>query len=230
MIYAAFTIGLLGSLHCLGMCGPIAFALPVRTQNVGLKFMKYLLYNAGRIFTYASLGLMMGIAGKGFAMAGLQQMISIVSGILIIASVLLIHNPIQNAMSTKITLAVKEKLKGAFRFYFQDEHWYSLFILGVLNGLLPCGMVYAALFGALASGSYASGALFMAAFGLGTVPMMMLVSLSKNVFANRLKLFFNNVTPVMACIVGALLIMRGLNLDIPFISPSITGGEVHKCH
>jgi uncharacterized protein len=230
MIYAAFTIGLLGSLHCLGMCGPIAFALPVRTSNAWLKFLKYLLYNMGRVFTYAGLGLIMGLVGKGFAMAGLQQIISVAAGILIIVSVLLIHNPFQNSLTTKISYTIKEKLKKLFVFYFQNANWYSLFILGLLNGLLPCGMVYAALFGALATGNHTSGAIFMAAFGLGTVPMMMSVSLSRNLVSNRLKLVFSKVTPYMACILGILLIMRGLNLDIPFISPSISGGEVQKCH
>lgn len=230
MTYAAFTLGLIGSLHCLGMCGPIAFALPVRTSNPWLKFMKYILYNLGRVSTYAILGLVIGTIGQGFALAGLQQILSVATGVLIIISVIIIHNPIRNLVVNKISHSVKSNLRSAFQYYFKNSSWYSLFILGLLNGLLPCGMVYAAIAGALTTGSAASGALFMMAFGIGTVPMMMAVSLSRNVMGARIRSLFNNVSPYVACIIGILLIMRGLNLDIPFVSPSIQGGEVQTCH
>lgn len=230
MLYAAFMIGLLGSLHCLGMCGPIAFALPVRTTNKWVKLYKYLIYNLGRVVTYASLGLLIGLIGKGFAMAGLQQIISISTGVLIILSVVLIHNPLNNNFLSKLTYGIKEKLKSAFQFYFKQTGIFSLFILGILNGLLPCGMVYMAMLGALATGSSMTGAAFMAVFGLGTVPMMLSVSLMGNVISEKMKSIFYKATPVLACLVGVLLIMRGLSLDIPFISPGSSCCHVQTCH
>lgn len=230
MILGGFMIGLLGSLHCLGMCGPIAFALPVRTTNSTLKAFKYLSYNLGRVFTYSLLGLIIGTLGKGFALAGLQQTLSIVTGILVIASVLIINNPIKKFFLTQVMHSVKEKLKTAFRFYLKSNSSFALFVLGVLNGLLPCGLVYTAIVGALATGSAVSGAMFMAAFGLGTAPLMMAVSFTGNFAGIKLKKFFRKTTPILACILGLILILRGMNLNIPFISPSISKGEVHKCH
>lgn len=230
MIYAAFTIGLLGSLHCLGMCGPIAFALPVRTNNLWLKAVKYLLYNAGRVSMYGMLGLLVGMAGKGFALAGLQQTLSVVSGVAVILSAIVMYIPFRNFVTGKFSFLIKEKLKSAFQYHFRSSKWYSLFVLGSLNGLLPCGMVYAAILGALATGDSISGSFFMIAFGLGTLPMMMALSLSKSMMSVKLKTAFNNVTPVVACIIGALLILRGLNLDIPYVSPAVESNVVHKCH
>jgi uncharacterized protein len=230
MTYAAFMMGLLGSLHCLGMCGPIAFALPVRTTNKWEKLLKYLLYNMGRVLTYSMMGLLIGFAGKGFAMAGLQQILSIGTGLLIICSVLFIHVSVKNKILKNITNGVRGKLKSAFRYYFQKSGMFSLVILGVLNGLLPCGMVYMAMLGALATGSYLSGAIFMAAFGIGTLPLMLSVSLMGNMISEKMKSLFYKSTPIIACIVGTLLIMRGLNLEIPYVSPSHSCCHAHNCH
>jgi sulfite exporter TauE/SafE len=230
MITAAFMIGLLGSLHCLGMCGPIALALPVRTTNRLIKLYKYLVYNFGRILTYASLGLIIGFVGRGFAIAGLQEIISISTGVLIIASVAIIHNPLNSKFLNRYTATIKASLKSAFQIYFKRTGIFSLFILGVLNGLLPCGMVYMAMLGALATGSSIAGAGFMAAFGLGTVPMMLSVSLMGNIISERVKSIFLRATPILACMIGVLLIVRGLSLNIPYISPGPSCCYVQSCH
>lgn len=214
MIAIAFMIGLAGSLHCLGMCGPIAFALPVRTANTWIKFYKYLLYNSGRVFTYGMLGLVVGMAGKGLAMAGLQEIISVGTGVMIIVSVLVIYFPFKIHFISLVFHPAKEKLKSAFHFYFQKTGLASLLMLGVLNGLLPCGMVYMAMMGALTTGNAFSGAMFMIAFGLGTVPMMLIISLSGSLLNMKWRSLFNKATPVLACILAALLIMRGLNMRL----------------
>src|SRR6478736_5566468 len=168
ILYTAFTMGLLGSMHCLGMCGPLAMALPVRTHHVGVKLLKYLLYNVGRIITYSFLGLLVGSIGSFFALAGLQQFLSITAGVLIILSVVVMYEPF--SWSRKITSPFQKKIKQAIVYYFQHANGYNMVVLGMLNGLLPCGMIYAALIGAMAVGDTVSGALFMSAFGLGTVP------------------------------------------------------------
>lgn len=230
LYYAAFLIGFLGSIHCIGMCGPIAFALPVRTNNTWIKLFKYLLYNVGRILTYSCLGFLIGFIGKGFALAGLQEFISISAGTFIIISVLVIHHPLENSFLEKITFGIREKLKSSFKFYFQKKGWLSLFVLGILNGLLPCGMVYMAMLGALASGSTVTGALFMAAFGLGTVPAMLSISLIGNTLSGGLKSIFFKASPYVACIVGILLIIRGFHLDIPYVSAGKSCCQTHACH
>src|SRR5690606_1097358 len=120
--------------------------------------------------------------------------------------------------------------KSAFRYYFKKTGVFSLFILGMLNGLLPCGMVYIALLGAVSSGNHFSGSLFMAAFGMGTIPMMMSISLTGSLVGVRFKKLLFNATPVIACLVGGLLILRGLNLDIPYVSPGASCCQTHSCH
>ena len=230
LIYAAFIMGLIGSMHCLGMCGPIAFALPVRTNQVWLKVFKYLMYNAGRLFVYAILGLLAGTIGKGFALAGLQQALSIATGFVIILSVCTMLPVFRWSFLQSFSTRLKSRLAALFQRYFKSTRWYSLIILGMLNGLLPCGMVYGALMGAAAAGSTISGSMFMVAFGLGTVPVMMSVSMAGSMMGTRFKQTFHTITPVLACLIGVLLIVRGLNLDIPYISPDMATGQIHRCH
>lgn len=230
MFYAAFMIGLMGSLHCLGMCGPIAFALPVRTSNTWIKLLKYIIYNAGRILTYTILGLIIGSIGKGFAIAGLQQIISIASGGLIIISVLLVHFSFRTTGMNNLLYRVSSHVKSLFHMYLKKTGIFSLFMLGVVNGLLPCGMVYMAMLGALATGSYLSGAAFMALFGLGTVPMMLSISLMGNMMTVKLRSMFNKLIPVVGCVVGLLLILRGLDVEVPFLNQSDSCCQTHKCH
>ncbi|MGZ4043606.1 MAG: sulfite exporter TauE/SafE family protein, partial [Bacteroidia bacterium] len=88
-IVAAISLGLLGSFHCIGMCGPIALALPVHQATVFRKVVAILLYNSGRIITYSLLGLLFGIIGQGFAVFGLQQVLSVSLGTLILLSIIL---------------------------------------------------------------------------------------------------------------------------------------------
>lgn len=225
LFYVACIMGLMGSLHCLGMCGPIAFALPVRTHVMRIKILKYTLYNVGRVTTYAILGYIIGIAGKGFVLAGMQQTLSIVAGVLIIVSAIVAYTSANNIVMNGISDAIRTRLKSAFHFYFQQKGNSALFMLGLLNGLLPCGMVYIALLAALAGGSPLSGALFMIGFGLGTVPMMFTVCLVGSVVGMKWKGYVYKVAPVLACIVGVLLILRGMQISVPFIS---SGNEC--CH
>lgn len=217
MFYAAFSIGLLGSLHCLGMCGPIAFALPVRTTDKTIRFLKYLIYNSGRVMSYAALGLVIGVVGKGLELAGVQQIISVTTGVLILISVLIFQNTFKVSLLEKLLAPYKSALKRAFGSWIGKKGNYALFVMGVLNGLLPCGMVYMAMLGALSAGNALSGSIFMAAFGLGTVPLMMGVSLFSGTLGSWKRNIFQKAIPVAACLVAVLLIFRGLNAEIPFV-------------
>jgi len=230
MLYAACMMGLLGSLHCLGMCGPIAFALPVGTTIMRIKLLKYGLYNAGRIVTYASLGWIIGMVGKGFEMVGMQQILSIAAGALIIASVVLSRTSSQNKVTNRITDAIRTRLKSAFNFYFRKKGYTALFMLGILNGLLPCGMIYIAMLAALATGSSWSGAAFMAAFGLGTVPLMFAVCVAGSAVSIKWKSAIYKVAPMLACVVGVLLILRGMQIDVPFVSSGHDCCHVSAAH
>jgi uncharacterized protein len=224
-IIPAFGIGLLGSLHCIGMCGPIALAIPLRS-NKGLSM---LVYNAGRIFTYASIGILFGLIGKGFVMAGLQQKLSIAAGAFIILMVLISFS--SNIVRVPFYQKVIGNLKYRFTYLFQKKTYTSLFFIGVLNGLLPCGLIYLAAIGSLATGDPFSGSLFMIAFGLGTLPAMLSVGMLRNFVTPVLKLKINTALPLITIALGCLLIVRGMNLGIPYLSPktNIENCITHCC-
>jgi len=230
LFYAAFIMGLMGSLHCLGMCGPIAFALPVRTTIMRIKILKYGLYNVGRVLTYAILGALIGMVGKGFIHVGMQQALSIVAGVLIIASVVLTYTSANIIVMNRLTTVIRTSLKSAFHFYFQQKGYTALFMLGLLNGLLPCGMVYMAMFTALAAGSPLSSAAFMTGFGLGTVPMMLAVCLAGSAIGMKWKSIVYKAAPVLACMVGVLLILRGMQVHIPILSSGHDCCDVSSTH
>ncbi|WP_314510428.1 sulfite exporter TauE/SafE family protein [Xanthocytophaga agilis] len=208
-MYIAFITGLISSLHCMGMCGPIALALPVRSpQNA-------ILYNFGRISTYTVLGAIFGIFGKGLYLAGIQQNLSIVLGISIIA--IIIFPKLHFSFTDKFT----SKVRQWFIPFFKQKSPFSMFMIGVLNGLLPCGMVYLAILGAIAMSGVMEGSLYMFLFGLGTLPMMLLVSLSKTIIKPQFRFQINKLIPVFTLCIGILFIIRGLNLGIAYVSPKI---------
>jgi sulfite exporter TauE/SafE len=214
-IWAAFILGLFGSLHCVGMCGPIAMALPLTTRERSQVIFQSLLYHSGRITTYAMMGLFMGLMGWGIGLAGYQKTFSIALGaILIITAIFSIsieQKMMQNALFQRLFQFVKNRLGKLLSIRNKS----SAFKIGLLNGILPCGLVYIALAGSITGGNAASGALYMAAFGVGTLPMMLGVMIFGNL--NR-KIFyrFRKWIPVGLVLFGTLLIYRGMVLDIPF--------------
>ncbi len=235
MIWAGFLFGLVGSFHCVGMCGPIAMALPF----VGSSGWRYhagrLLYNSGRIVTYASLGALAGAFGETLQLAGLQQTVSILSGVLIL---LLLVFP--TAFKGRYaSLFGTDKLMAWVRhqlgYYFQKNSLGALFMVGLLNGLLPCGFVYIALAGAISAPGIAGAVLYMVLFGLGTFPLMYLVSLSGKLISLKMRSLFNRAVPYVGMCLAVLFIVRGLGLGIPYLSPQVVETAAHKsemscCH
>lgn len=221
MIWAGFLMGMFGSLHCIGMCGPIALALPVHTSDKRLRLLAVLVYNAGRVVTYSMLGTLLGMLGTAFYLAGLQQALSIISGSLLI---LLILFPIffKNVFSGKTVVGIPyvQALKNSIAIRLRSHTFPSLFLIGLLNGLLPCGLVSIAIIGAVATGNVWQGTLYMLLFGLGTVPAMAAMVFTKNYVPVGMKHVFQKVVPVFVCTLGVLLILRGMNLGIPYVSPS----------
>lgn len=219
ILISAFLLGIMGSFHCAGMCGPIAIALPLHGNSIGGKIFGGSLYNLGRTITYGVMGAIFGLLGQGVAMIGFQQKISVIMGGLMIISVLfpaLFKN--QYSMN-KSWISLVGKLKATIGSMFSIRSYQSLFFIGMLNGLLPCGLVYMAIAGAIGTGSAAMGTMYMILFGLGTIPMLLGISLAGNLLSQTVRKRINKLIPVLVVVVGILFVLRGLSLGIPYLSP-----------
>lgn len=221
--WTAFLLGLVGSAHCAGMCGPLALALPTTGNTHATFLIGRVLYNSGRLATYATLGAIFGLIGQSFALAGFQRWISLAAGAAILLGLLASS---RFALGLPAITAVGW-LKSSFGKLLQQRSLTSVFLLGLLNGLLPCGLVYAAAAGATATGHFLDGALAMLAFGLGTVPMMLGFSLAGPRLHTTFRFRLQRFIPASLAIVGALLILRGLALGIPYLSPAPGGACCH---
>jgi hypothetical protein len=218
-LYTAFTIGLVGSLHCVGMCGPIAIALPLGSKSIANRLTGTLLYNFGRIFTYGLLGALFGTIGKGLELAGIQKWISIALGIVMIGWV--VFPMIFKKAYSNLNLGGNLVTKLVFRLkkLFLKHSFSNLFLIGFFNGLLPCGLVYVAVAGALNTHDTLTGILYMMTFGLGTLPLLTTVSVAGNLMSSNLKYKLSRILPAFIVMLGIVFILRGLTLGIPYISP-----------
>lgn len=216
----AILLGLMGSLHCISMCGPIALALPGKKLNRTAFTLNRLQYQLGRITTYSILGLLVGFLGSGLNLSGLQQPLSIFAGGMILLMFFLTgslnwENPISNWVNRKIV----SRMRGIIHEQFAQNRAIITFSFGLLNGLLPCGLVYVALLGALATGNPVDALLFMLLFGLGTVPALASIQWFGASLQKHLSPKIRILKPVVIVAFGCLLIVRGMNLGIPYLSP-----------
>ncbi|MDP2336163.1 MAG: sulfite exporter TauE/SafE family protein [Bacteroidota bacterium] len=214
------TIGLIGSFHCIGMCGPIVVALPLKKHNLTSKIAGAILYNSGRVLTYSILGILFGLLGRGIHLAGFQQLISVLLGAAMIMSVLFPFFFRKRITISSLFTGFASRLILRLKKLFTDRSYFSLLMIGLLNGLLPCGLVYVAIAGAINSGTVFSGAIFMMFFGLGTVPLLMLATLASDAISHRIRLKMQKVVPYFIFMLGVLFILRGMSLGIPYISPT----------
>ncbi|ANW95704.1 hypothetical protein AXE80_05175 [Wenyingzhuangia fucanilytica] len=219
MILSAFIFGLLSSLHCVGMCGPIAFALPVHAGTKSQKWSKIIAYHFGRLLTYACIGFVFGLFGKTFVLLGLQQTLSIVAGVILIL-IALFQKKILNYLEQKSSSKIVGLIKNTYQKISKSNTVLNFMSLGMLNGLLPCGTVYIALIGAIAIGNMAYSSLYMFVFGLGTLPLMLLLMGAKILSRERFRTVFKRAVPVMLLVVGVLFVLRGMGLGIAFVSPT----------
>jgi sulfite exporter TauE/SafE len=227
-VQIAFLTGLLGSMHCMGMCGPIAMALPVVGHTNGEKIFGRVLYNFGRLFTYSLLGFLLGSFGWGLKLAGIQQGVSITAGGLIVLTGIFSTAWLEKKIGNPFSL-----LRGnVIQKLFQLRSMRALFLIGLLNGLLPCGFVYVGLIGSVATQSALQGSLFMFFFGLGTFPLMFGVSIFGQFVSVKTRGIFRKLTPVFAILIGCIFILRGMNLGIPYLSPKLSSDHKHvkNCH
>ncbi|MEX2606359.1 MAG: sulfite exporter TauE/SafE family protein [Kiritimatiellia bacterium] len=222
-IGSALALGLAGSLHCLGMCGPLALALPAnREATKAQRALGRLLYNLGRAVTYAGMGIFAGLFGRVLQVAGFQQALSIVLGVLLMATVFLNTRHMPEWVLNRFYRPVQRGLGRILK----RGSYAGLFQTGLLNGLLPCGLVYAALAAASLQAGPVQGSLYMFLFGLGTLPLMFALSLGGlRLHSPQFQPVLNRLIPVVTFTVAVLLILRGLSLGIPYISPVLSSGS-----
>lgn len=218
---AGLVLGLTSNFHCIGMCGPIALAVPVSRKNNWTIIRDAIFYNTGRILTYAILGFVIGSVGITVHTLGIMQWISIIAGIALI--VFAWRKYLSNLLPVvKMDLGLNLFISRSIGKLMRSQTKFKLPVLGMLNGLLPCGMVYVALGNALLGGSMLNGALAMIAFGVGTLPGMLFVTFMANRVSPVFRQKLTKAVPIILTIVGALIVVRGMNLGMPYISPKIT--------
>lgn len=226
-------MGLVGNLHCLGMCGPIALAVPAVGTSERSRVFGILTYNLGRILIYGLIGAIFGLLGSTINLMGFQQYFSVILGSLIVMAVLVPWALKKIDIVQKPLFGAIVKMKGLFRKQFEKGTFGAVFVIGVFNGLLPCGLVYMAAAGAVVVGEIYQGALYMMLFGIGTLPVMFGLPYIGKFMKNSIRSRLRKLVPVTMLAFGILLILRGSNLGIPYVSPAIdtSGGKVEaKCH
>ncbi len=228
-IISAITLGFLGSFHCIGMCGAIALSLPVQHFSGFQRILGIFLYNIGRVITYGVMGAALGSLGGTFNFMGWQQSISILLGLLLIVVFVLAIRNKQIRQSSFFQKHWNNRIINIIAPLFHNKKLYSPFLIGLLNGLLPCGLVYMAIAGAVAMHHTLQGAMFMMSFGMGTLPAMFLVSLTGNIINVKWRNFFRKSAPYVIGIMGVLLILRGANLNIPYLSPKVEHNKMQCC-
>jgi sulfite exporter TauE/SafE len=222
----AFFIGLFGSVHCIGMCGPLAFAVPSFHTRWWMVVVDKFIYNAGRVITYTLLGLLIGLLGRQLWLAGLQQGVSVVSGILVIMagfSRMFKVKFSQSKLMPKMVAPVNKLIGLALK------HKAGHFAVGLFNGFLPCGFVYLALIGAVNTNSPYSSAQYMFWFGVGTFPLMLLATVSMGFIGPQVRRSINKAMPYLMVCLGLWFVLRGLGLNIPYLSPAKQSQGINNC-
>ncbi|MDT0690623.1 sulfite exporter TauE/SafE family protein [Salegentibacter sp. F188] len=233
MLLSALIFGLLGSFHCVGMCGPIAFLLPVDRNSKSKKLFQIFIYHFGRILAYAMIGLAFGLVGKSLSLFGMQQQLSILIGVLMIIAILMPSQKFSKYNFSKPVFRIIGKVKSSLGKELKKKTPDTFLTVGFLNGFLPCGLVYMAIFGSIASGSVLEGSLYMILFGIGTIPLMTTAIWLGNFLSGKARQHIRRAIPVFVVIMGLLFVVRGLGLGIPYLSPQQMTDKVDanfNCH
>ncbi|MFK7979794.1 MAG: sulfite exporter TauE/SafE family protein [Saprospiraceae bacterium] len=215
IFWTAFTIGLFGSLHCIGMCGPIALAMPLQKKSRFSLLTNSLLYNFGRAITYSFLGVFIGIIGEGIVFAGLQKVLSILTGVMLLGMVFFSVNLESKIISFPFFNQFYLRVKNLLGHYLRKNTKETVLAIGLLNGLLPCGLVYLAMVGALSAESILGSSLYMFSFGLGTMPLMLLFLLLGNGTHQKYRLQLRRLYPTFLTLLALWFIYRGANFYLP---------------
>lgn len=234
-LWTAFVFGLGGSLHCVGMCGPIVMALPGGSGSRLSYLWGRLLYNSGRALTYALMGAALGAFGQTLQLAGYQRGLSVGLGVLMLLVILLPSGWVSRRIKWQPYHQMRNNIKLLWVKFFTKGTHRSLFVIGILNGFLPCGFVYLALAGAITTGSPTNGAAYMALFGLGTMPILVSIALAGRMLGTKARAALTRLYPAAGIIVAVLIVLRGMSLGIPFVSPKMNQNAQHStkiesCH
>lgn len=217
ILIAGSVLGLAGSLHCVGMCGPIILALPFNETTWLSRFTSNAVYFLGKALTYAVLGLFIGLMGTAIFPKQWQQAISIGSGVFILAMTWL-----PKMVNSSSTSKFQKKVISGIAIWMRKKGYAAQFIVGLLNGFLPCGMVYMALAASLTAGGALKSSFFMFVFGLGTAPLLFIIGISKKAMSLKFRKAFNTSLPYVTTVLAILFILRGLSLGIPMLSPDLS--------
>jgi sulfite exporter TauE/SafE len=215
--FSAFLIGLAGSVHCVGMCGPLALAIPGASKDKGFTFfLRTIAYQMSRISGYGVLGLVVGLFSQGMQFTGVQPYFSLLSGILLLFLGFFGIIPEVNAFSKyPMIRQFHIKINRIIGTAMSNDHLSTPFVLGFLNAMLPCGMIYIALGTGLSSGSIGEAALYLISFGLGTLPLMFMLSLSGQFLSLQMRRSWQKAIPFIFMLSGIILIYKGMNMDLP---------------
>jgi sulfite exporter TauE/SafE len=227
----AISLGLVSSLHCVGMCGPLALSLPIRHLSAAERIIALLAYHGGRLMVYGSLGAISGLLGRHIYLAGFQQVFSITVGVLMLTWITA-RQLFSMSRSPEIVRKLFRPLEAFIGRLWQSPSRHSFFVLGMANGLLPCGMVYLAVAGAFSFPQVWESIAFMLLFGAGTLPALLILSYSGRLIGPTARLYMRKAVPYLVGMMGLLLILRGLDLGIPFVSPILAHGQhpAISCH
>ncbi|NOQ74946.1 MAG: sulfite exporter TauE/SafE family protein [Crocinitomix sp.] len=209
MIAAAFILGLVGSWHCIGMCGPIALMVPgSKGKN---RIYSILLYHGGKILAYLLIGLLFGLLSVFVTSFKVQAIITISVGVLmaLIAFLPAILNRIERKGSQFFSPLVR--IKNQMAKAMNKNRLEYTFYIGFLNGFIPCGMVYIAALGAIAQPNIIDSMLFMVFFGLGTMPFMSALIFASNFFKQKFGRIAVPLRTFAFCAVGFFMIYRGVS-------------------
>jgi len=226
--YLAFFMGLFGSIHCAVMCGPLLIAVQGGQLLSWRQTWKKLLYQFGRIMTYGAIGLLLGMLGNLAVIQGGQRFLSIFTGVLLVLlGIFYAIDKRSSAIARFQTRAVQPFVKVMSKWLYKPG---GSIVAGILNGILPCGMVYMALASAMNADGVLNSGLFMILFGLGTLPLMLVFSFAANFSRRVLKGKFAKLLPILYLLMGTWFILRGANLDIPYLSPLIHVDGAVQCN
>nr|AOR51184.1 hypothetical protein [uncultured bacterium pAM1] len=226
-LFAAISLGLIGSMHCIGMCGPLMLAVPSNATKRWSFIVERLIYNIGKAVTYGLMGAVLGFVGKRLLM-NIQQDLTVILGILLLITVAVPYGLKSSLEKFSPLKYLYGFVKTRFSVLMGKRGKTTLFLMGMLNGLLPCGLVYTALLGATVVADIWQSALFMVVFGLGTAPALIAVSLTGKLISLRFRSLLTKALPGLSIALALLLILRGMNLGIPLISPKVTQTPVHE--
>ncbi|WP_158561178.1 sulfite exporter TauE/SafE family protein [Emticicia sp. C21] len=229
MLYSALILGLAGSLHCMGMCGPISMLLPGDKSKRGRYIVGRLIYNLGRIVTYSILGLLIGLLGEQIVLFTSQKVLFIIVGTLILLAFVLPKSWLKSLDVLPYASRLNNFIKSSLSVFYKKHTLFAQLVFGILNGILPCGLVYAALSGAFLMSEVWESALFMILFGLGTLPMMLGFAFLGNSLRKWISFKPKAVYTFSYIILAIWLIFKGVNLPANNLGHHDVNG-ITVCH